>query len=536
MTVSPPSGPFTGTLAVTFTPDQPGGEIRYTTDGTQPTTSSTLYDGTSVQLSQSTQIRVAIFVDGNQVASASGFYVSNSLDLPVDLPIVVLDDFGAGEPGEEYVDAALLVYDTPVASLVDPPTLASRAGIHLRGNSSAMFPKPPYRVELRDAMGDDLDQPLLGMPAESDWVLRNPYADKALMRDAFFYSLSRDMGMPSPRYAYCELYRNVDETPVDPDDYLGVYLMVETIKNQKDRIDLHQLKDDDVTLPDITGGYIFKFEWSAAEEPLVECTAADHCWQDLEVVDPSPLQPEQEAWLAEHLTGFTNALFGESFADPTAGYAPYIDVGSFVDQVILNELGREMDAYVRSQYFYKDRDGKIFAGPIWDRDLTFDTGGFFENREIEGFMYQSQFGITWEGAGGAGGTAETAGSSATGTGGRAGFPGWGGTGTPATMSRDGGNDWFPRLMEDPAFRAQLVARWQSLRTGLLSDAELDARIANLAAPLAAAAARNFAKWDILTTEMVVVFYTPTEDTWEGQVAHMQQWMHDRIAWLDTQWQ
>jgi len=101
-----------------------------------------------------------------------------------------------------------------------------------------------------------------------------------------------------------------------------------------------------------------------------------------------------------------------------------------------------------------------------------------------------------------------------------------------------GNDWFPRLMQEPGFVASVVARWKELRQGQLSDAQLDARVDTLAAPLAAAAARNFAKWDILTTEMVPanMFRTTTEDTWEGQVASMRTWMHQRVAWLDTQWQ
>ena len=116
-----------------------------------------------------------------------------------------------------------------------------------------------------------------------------------------------------------------------------------------------------------------------------------------------------------------------------------------------------MDAYVRSQYFYKDRDAKISAGPLWDYDLTFDVGGFFDNRNIQGWQHQQ------------------------------------------SAVRNGvNNTWFQRLLTDPAFTAQVVARWKSLRQGLLSDAQVDARINMLTAGLANAAARNFARWPILT--------------------------------------
>jgi hypothetical protein len=61
-------------------------------------------------------------------------------------------------------------------------------------------------------------------------------------------------------------------------------------------------------------------------------------------------------------------------ADTTTGYPAFIDTPSFVNQVILHELTRNLDAYTRSQYFYKDRDGKVNAGPLWDYDLIAGVG------------------------------------------------------------------------------------------------------------------------------------------------------------------
>jgi hypothetical protein len=153
-----------------------------------------------------------------------------------------------------------------------------------------------------------------------------------------------------------------------------------------------------------------------------------------------------------------------------------------------------MDAYVRSQYFFKDRDAKISAGPLWDYDLTFDVGGFFDNRNTQGWQHQQ------------------------------------------SAVRNGvNNQWFQRLLTDPAFTAQVVARWKSLRQGLLSDAMVDARINSLTAGLVNGAARNFARWNILTTARVAQFNTPTQSTWQAQVENMRTWMKTRMAWLDTQW-
>ncbi|MFC7480208.1 CotH kinase family protein [Luedemannella flava] len=390
-------------------------------------------------------------------------------------------------PGRDYVDAALL--ELPAGSLAGAPVLATRAGVHLHGNSSTMFAKKPWRVEFRDNTDDDADYPFLGLPSDSDWVLRGPFSDKSLVRDALMFDLDREMGHPAPRYRFVELYFNTDAQPVGADDYQGVYVAMETIKNSKNRNNLKDLDEDDVTEPTISGGYIMHFEWQAAEEPTLPCSGAN-CWQFLEVADPDPLVAAQKTWITNYVKQFSDALHGGSWTDPNTGYAAYIDVNSFVDQVILYELGRDMDAYIRSFYLYKDRGAKLFAGPIWDSDLTFGVGGYFNNNSTSGWQYQQ-------------------------------------TRTPVA------NDWVNRLMQDPAFVNLIKQRWSTLRQGILSNASLEARINQLTAPLGNAAQRNFTKWPNLSTQMIGPFITPTANTWQGQVQQLKTWMQQRAAWLDS---
>ncbi len=492
--VSPASGTFEGSVSVTLEGSRPASEIRFTTDGNPVVASSQLYDGMPLVFSQTTELRAQVFVGGAAVGEETmAWYVARDFDVAVDIPIMVLDTYGAPAPDREYVDAAFMMFETPGASLSDTPTIASRAGFHLRGQSTAMFEKPPYRLELRDGEGDDLDHSLAGMPAESDWALRGPFADKALIRDAFFYGLGAEMGMLAPRFAHVELYRNVGVGPLSADDYLGVYLLVETIKNSKARLDLKQLEEEDTMSEQLSGGYIFKFEWLAAEEPILNCPSGENCWSDLEVYDPLPLAPAQAQWLTGHLREFVDVLYSAEFADAANGYQAYIDPDSFVDQIIVNELGREMDSYIRSAYFHKDRDGKIVAGPLWDYNLSLDCGGFFDNRLAAGFQYEQE-------------------------------------------RQPIANDWMGRLLEDPAFSARLATRWKELRQTLLSDSALLARVDALAAPLAAAAERNFDRWPNLATESIGPFITPTAPTWQGQVDAIRTWIPARTAWLDSVWQ
>ncbi|WP_326559966.1 CotH kinase family protein [Micromonospora sp. NBC_01796] len=495
ITFSVPSGTFQGELTVSLGTTVSGAQIRYTTNGQLPTAASPLYPGTPLRLTRTTQVRAQAFV-GQTASGAPGtaVYVARASATAHDLPVVLIDSYGAGRPDREYFDAATMIFQPGTGgttSLAAAPAVATRAGFHLRGQSSATLEKTPYRIEFWDNDSDDADYPVLGMPADSDWVLRGPFPDKALVREALVYDLGREMGLHAPRYAFAEFYLNTDAGPVGADDYMGVYMIVETIKNSKDRLDLKQLDEDDLTLPKISGGYIWKFEWLAAEEPTLPCTGpTTTCWNYLEVADPSPLQPEQRDWLRNYLQEFHNVLRSPNFADPNTGYRAYIDVNSFVDHLIINEFSRNMDAYYRSAHFYKDRDSKIFAGPLWDFDLTFGVGGYLNNNQVSGWQYQQ-------------------------------------TRQPQA------NDWFPQLLRDPAFVNQVKARWQALRRGPLSDAALQTRINALTAPLTNGAQRNFQRWPNLTTSMIGPFFTPTSPTWQGQVQTMRDWMQRRAAWLDT---
>jgi hypothetical protein len=501
---SPPSGTFEGTLAVSLSGHLPTEELRYTIDHSAPTASSPLYDG-PIMLDASTDLRVQVFAEGAAVGRPSGaVYVERGGDAQHDMPVLVLDSFGEVPSSDaderDYLDVALLGFEPAqgVTSLASPVSLATQAAFHVRGQSSSRYDKKPYRLELREAGTADRDCPMFGLPSESDWVLHSPFADKALIRNAFVYSLGREMGLAAPRFTWVELYVNSDGEALDDQDYQGVYLLVETIKNHESRLNLQQLEPSDTALPALAGGYIFKFEWQVMnlEQPLPCPAAQSNCWDFIEVVDPKPWVPEQQQYLTQHLQQLTDALHFTPASDPVSGYPAFLDVASFVNTVIVNELTRNLDAYVRSQFLHKDREGKVAAGPLWDFDLIAGVGMNTQapNLSTSGFHYeaaQSRLEVT--------------------------------------------ADWFPRLIADASFDAQLRARYQELRQGVLSDAQVGARIDMLAQGLAGGAARNFAKWDNLQTERILVFTTPTADTWDGQLAAMRSWLVARLAWLDTQW-
>lgn len=504
---SVPSGTFVSRLSVGLSTALAGAEIRYTTDGSAPSMASPRYEGSPLQFTSTTRVRAQSFIAGQpQGLPSAAIYVARGIDSTHELPVIVMDAYAQGRASvkdRSYVDVAFLGFapTNGVAALNQTPTISNLAAYHSHGQSSVMFNKASYRLELRNSDGTDRDCELFGLSSDADFVLIGPHADKTLIHNPFVYSLGRDMGLLAPKLSMVELFLNLDDQPLTHTDYSGVYQMVEKFKIKKDRIQLTELRPTDTTEPDVSGGYIFKLEWQATEAPTIPCTGpAETCWSDLELVEPDAPNPEQLAYLGNYLQAFNSALHSAAPADPVSGYPAYIDVLSFVDHVIINEFTRNLDAYVRSQYFHKDRGKKIIAGPLWDFDLIagvgmkpdFSWGATYPNLDSAGWQYEVN--------------------------------------APRMTS-----DWFRILIADPVFRAQLVERWKSLRQTLLSDQAIQTRIQTLSQGLENAATRNFQRWPILTQEMVMPMATPIAPSWREQLEYMRKWLTDRAAWLDTQW-
>lgn len=534
VTLSPPCATFTTNTAVTMTPSfaLAGSVIRYTTDGSEPTATSTLYPGAAVTFSTTTHLRARVFAGGSAGAIAGGHYqklaVTSNLaginppgTFDSNIPLMVIENFGAGAvPNDDfsYQTARMMVFDPAVgrSSLSATPNACARVGIRRRGASSAGYPKSQYRLELRDEAGADLDLALLGLPSDSDWVLSGPYVDKALIRNPLVFDLGRTIGMKAPRVRHFELFLNTDGGELTAADYVGVYVLTEKIKQSKDRVDIAELSAADNTPPAVTGGYVMRFEpvdTHAAGSPVATG------WVTMEIIQPEVPTAAQKNYLGGYLDSFCATLgwargggannAGIVNDDPLTGYPAYIDVDSFVDLLTINELVRDQDSYVRSDYMYKDRGGKLFKGPLWDYDLSMGTGRFFNNLSKEGWqLYGSTANLNPSGSYNRGGE-----------------------------DNQYEPDWFVPLLRDADFRQQWIDQWFELRRyGALENAALIARINAHADPLTEAAGRNFIKWPYLNVVRPPgsVFDTPATTTWTGQIDAVKNWLTTRMAWIDGQ--
>ena len=266
--------------------------------------------------------------------------------------------------------------------------------IKFRGNSSLGYNQKKFTLETRDENDKELDVPLLGMPAEHDWVLLSPYADVSMMRDALAFRLWTDMGYWAPRIRMCEVVYN--------GSYAGIYGLSESIKVGKNRLNIANLKKTDISGQELTGGYLLRIdtynEKDATFTSDVPGIGEGGFTNQIVWTCRSPkkknLQPEQFDYIKNFIRDMEHCIASDNYTDPKEGYAKYINVSSFVDYFIHTELSLNPDGYKRSAYFYKTKQnedgtgGKLHAGPTWDYNLAYGMCSFCNADDIHAWVFE----------------------------------------------------------------------------------------------------------------------------------------------------
>ena len=408
------------------------------------------------------------------------------------LPIARVNTFAGQEiPDEPKIDAEFQLQQQ------GQTLFTGRIGIEIRGQSSQMFPKKQYGFETRNEQNEGIDVSLLGFPEEEDWIFHAPYSDKSLMRNALIYDLSRAIGRYTTRVQYIDFYLN--------GRYDGLYLLMEKLKRDKNRIDLNNLKENENTGEDLTGGYILKIDKeseyttqnmfeSQFDPPLA--TGGQQIRFLYEDPDPDDITPAQREYISNYVHGFEAALASENFADPELGYAAYIDVDSFVDFFVLNELAQNVDGFRLSTWLVKDKNEKLAMGPIWDFNLAFGNANYCGGNATDVWTYQFN-------------------------------------------QRCSGDFWlvpfwWNRLLEDPNFKAKVKERWQALRADAFAEQAIMGRIDAYVNQLSETnnITNNFARWPVLGA-----YVWPNDfigATYEQEVDYLKGFISQRLNWLDAQ--
>jgi len=404
----------------------------------------------------------------------------------------------------------------------------SFVGVEFRGSTSyRLSDKKSYGLELQNESGDSRAKTLLGLPAESDWILMGHvfratgddefYAwDPTLMHHYLGYELARDIGMYAARCRYVELEVN--------GEYQGIYVLMEKLKSDPQRIDV---SDPGNGASSVTGGYILKIDKTASYAPTgQELSYYDGNWGDdasyssyisfrsaydiegavlesdlepfrppyhdqqhretyflHEFPKPRDLTFEQRDYIEQYVYDFERALANETFNGTGREYLQYVDLESFVDGFIMNELAGNIDAYRISTFLHKPRGEKLHFGPIWDLNIGYGRQGR----------------VPWDDW-------------------IANYNDY--VATDAWMVPF----WWQKWLQDPVFKALVKERWGAYRADVLSNEAVLGLVDETRDDLkeTGALARNYERW---RTPNATVDY-------DSEVDFLRSYLTQRLAWMD----
>lgn len=330
-----------------------------------------------------------------------------------------------------------------------------------RGNTSWWnMPKKGYKIEFVKK------QSMLGMPKDKDWALIANYADRTLMRNYIAYQLSAALGAYyAPRCEFAELYLN--------GEYLGVYLLTETIKISENR----------VNIPKNENSYIVEFDkkYKADEQVIFSDVLLDNgTGKPLRVHDPKNATDATLETVQKHIESFEEFLKTiESGMDNNV--EEWIDVDEAAKHYWVQEFSKNTDAsFQTSVYFSWIKGEKIMMGPVWDFDLGFGNISYEGYRVPEGWHIR--------------------------------------------------NYWNSYLFDDKVFSSQVKEKWFSEHQ--LFEAVLDS-IDKTSVRLKKAAENNFKRWDILG--LVKSWLLESYESYDDVVDDLKDWIVKRIQWIDSQY-
>ena len=350
-------------------------------------------------------IRVTVTCSG-ETATAEMFFST--------LPVLYINTEGgqAITSKENYIDATLTIqgnetYNSKTTKLYDGAT-----EIRGRGNSTWSQPKKPYRLKL------DKKTDLLGMGKSKHWVLLANYLDESLQRNALAYNLSGSMGMEQMSTVFVDVVLN--------GDFVGNYQLCENIRVDPTRVDIFDWesfcedaaaviadaeglsKDDagdledymaenmgwitsgtvtvngstytiadypEIEVPSITGGYLIELDEYYDEISRFRTDSN----QPIMFKNPEYVATNKDMlnYVKDYIQAFEDAVQSDSYTavyeGETLHYSELFDMDALVDYWLINEIFFNEELNKKSTYMYKDIDGLMKMGPIWDMDWS--SGG-----------------------------------------------------------------------------------------------------------------------------------------------------------------
>ncbi len=326
-----------------------------------------------------------------------------------------------------------------------------------RGNSTWVeWPKKPYRLKFNEKVS------LLGEHKDRSWALLANYADKSALRNHAALYMGKISCLDfTPCSHFVDLFLN--------GSYNGTYQLCEKIKVANHRVavgnDGFLLEVDDRAPDDAEPRY---FRIQSIEAPI-------------SIKEPdTQINDENFLYIKEYMLKVDSAMRGENFNDPNLGWQAYLDMDSFVDWYLINEITHNPDArMVYSCFMNLKRGEKLKMGPIWDFDLAFGNTDYYKRDPDEFWIRHS--------------------------------------------------DWFNKLMSDYVFRKRVKERFNHFYRHLpdiLNEIDLSAQY------LKYSVAANEQRWHTLYS-----YTRPNVEVWgsyQNEVQSIKEWLVARMEWLNVQ--
>ncbi len=353
----------------------------------------------------------------------------------------------------------------------------------VRGNSSASKVKHPYKVKFKKPRRP------FGLPEDKTWILLANYGDRSLVRTAMGYGIGAGLdGLAwTPRSTFTELFVN--------GEYVGSYQISESIKIDKNRIDIDEnkgvvveidphFKEDDV--PGFFGDHDIPYAFKDPDERKKG--------KDVE----KGITDDKVAGLTSRIRAFEEVLYGDDYRDPENGWTRYLDLSSAVDYYLVKELTKENDGdFYRSNFFYTDdyssADSPFFMGPVWDFDRS---AGSKPDDTASGTTVASP-------------------------------QGWWLRGNGSPNHSTNKTHWYVQMTKDPVFLDALEKRWAEKR-GFFKDMA-DHGVEREVAKLGVAAKNDRARWGPDSPQRLPA----RAPTYAGEIAFLTDWYQKRFAWMDS---
>ncbi len=248
---------------------------------------------------------------------------------------------------KEYKRATFYIADP--AGKVSLGTAAEplRMNIRGRGHSSWKGDKKPYKLKLDDKLS------LMGMPKNKHWALLKFWPPTmAGMK------LGKLMEMAwTPSTKPIEVVLN--------GDYIGLYLLTETIRIGKNRVNIYEQPDNNEDAATIPGGWLVEVD-NYKEQNQISFRENDRWIINITYHSPKVLSTAQRDWLTDEFKGLNDDIYAPNKA--TSRWKDRLDVDAMARFFIIQEVMDNPDGFHGSFYLHKDQGegSKWVAGPIWD--------------------------------------------------------------------------------------------------------------------------------------------------------------------------